>query len=109
MNKKGTKFKAKDTTTMNKKSKVEVEEENEEVFEACIFNCTYVQQQLDDEEATQKGRNSYSDGTMDITKNGVQNMDVIVTDTISDDGTMSLDDKSLLDYDSSNSWEDEKR
>ncbi len=79
----------------------------EQVLDACIFNCTYAQQVVDDEE---KGKKTKMDqgNAMEINrrmKNDDQKLDVVVSDSMSD-GSISIDDRSLLDYDSSNSWND---
>ena len=80
------------------------EESNNEVFEACIFNCSYAEQQLEDEEEGNK-----QNRRMKVNDDENQKLDVVVSDSISEDGTCSMDDKSLLDYDSSNSWENESK
>jgi hypothetical protein len=90
----------------NNKNIIDDEEDQaqEQVFEACLFNCTYVEQQLEDEE---KGSNIRIQHNTRQQEEG-EKLDVVVSDSISEEGTMSMDDKSLLDYDSSNSWESEK-
>ena len=70
----------------------------------CIFNCSYAEQQLVEEERTKRKNRKIDPNTV-----GGESLDVIVNDTTSDEGSMSMDDKSLLDYDSSNSWESEKK
>ena len=86
-------------SNLNRKQDDEVEEQ---VFEACIFNCSYAEQQLEDEE---KGSSINANKKKSKTD---QKVEVVVVDSISEEGTMSMDDKSLLDYDSSQSWENEK-
>ena len=83
-------------------TKKDEEESNKEVFEACIFNCSYAEQQLEDEQEGNKLNRK-----MKVNDEN-QQLDVVVSDSVSEDGTCSMDDKSLLDYDSSNSWESKR-
>mmetsp|Transcript_15624 Transcript_15624/g.19824 ORF Transcript_15624/g.19824 Transcript_15624/m.19824 type:complete len:103 (-) Transcript_15624:251-559(-) len=94
------------SSTNNGKNNNDTEEQ---VLDACIFNCTYAQQQLDDEEKGKKMKMKQTNSVMEIDnriKNDNQKLDVVVSDSMSD-GSTSMDDRSLLDYDSSNSWNDE--
>ncbi len=100
----------KQTSTQNNPQSNEDQDMNE-FLEACIFNCTYVsiEKQLEDEQNGNKWNQSM---IVDDDDNNVNVLDVVVSDSISDnDGTMtiySMDEKSLLDVESSNSWESEK-
>lgn len=107
----------KDTKKSDSKNINEEEEDQEVVFDACIFNCSYAEQQiLEDEkeiEGNMKRNNPNNQRGKQINinspKNRDQRTDVLVSDTLSEDATLSIDDKSLLDYDSSNSWESVKQ
>ena len=87
----------------NKKNKIlqDDDESMNEVFEACIFNCTYIpleQQLVDEQEDNMLNQKKKSNEI-----NNKKWLDVVVTDSILEDDVVSMDERSLLDVHSSDS------
>lgn len=108
--------KEKDSTNTSNNKDTNEEEEEQVVFNACIFNCSYAEQQILEDEKEKEGnikRNhpkcqKWKQINTARSKDRDQKTDVLVADSLSEE-TLSMDDRSLLDYDSSNSWESAKR
>mmetsp|Transcript_22719 Transcript_22719/g.27866 ORF Transcript_22719/g.27866 Transcript_22719/m.27866 type:complete len:108 (+) Transcript_22719:219-542(+) len=100
------KVKAIDAKNNNPSRRAVDPDEDEECFETCIFNCSYAQQQVEDE--GEQPNQTGSTSKLQRIGSGNTKLEVLVTDSSSEVGNASMDDKSLLDYDSSNSWDNDK-